>query len=137
MRGTILSPAYPKNYSNNLNCTWWILAQVKENVRLVIEEFDLAEGDYLTIIDGNQSIAQLTGRSLPFRRKFRSQTNTIIVMFVSDNSLGSKGFQLKYTRLLSGKSTLGRLHTIIEQSFFKCPQLNLSRCHSSLHKYRL
>lgn len=133
MRGSILSPAYPENYPNNLNCTWWILAQAKEDVRLVIEEFDLAEGDYLTILDGNQSIAQLTGRSLPLRRKFRSHTNTLMVMFVSDNSLGSKGFQLKYTRLLSGESTLGMLHTLIEQLFFKCTQLNLSRYHSSLH----
>jgi len=138
VQGTILSPVYPENYPNNLNCTWQILAQVGEDVKVVIEEFNLAEGDSLTIIDGNHPIAQLTGRSLPFMRKFRSHTNTVIIMFVSgDSSPGGKGFKLKYSRHLSGQSTLGMLHTLIEQSFFKCPQLNLSRYHSSLHRYHL
>lgn len=85
-------------------------------MKVVIEELDLAENDYLTIIDGNQSIAHLTG-SILSNRKFRSNTNTMIVTFVTDNSLVSKGFQLKYTRLLAGKSTLGKLYTLIDQSY--------------------
>ena len=119
MRGSILSPAYPENYPNSLNCTWQILAQAKEDVKIVIKEFDLAENDYLTIIDGNHTLAHLTGmRSLTLKRKFRSRTNTLIVVFVSDNSLAGKGFWLKYTRHVAGENALGKLPTLIEQSFF-------------------
>lgn len=111
-QGRLFSPNFPSNYPNNLFCTWRISAQDGEEVKVVIEEIGLAENDTLTIIDGNSSsqnlLTKLTVNAGESRRKFRSKSNTMTIILVTDDSGNDKGFQLKFTKHLAGENTRGK-----------------------------
>ena len=109
-QGRLYSPNFPLNYPDKLLCTWRIIARTGEEVKVVIEEINLAQHDVLTIIDGNSSspkvLARLTGDTSP-RRRYRSKSHVMTIILVTDDNGTGKGFKLKYTKHLAGENTLG------------------------------
>ena len=105
-QGHLSSPNFPSNYSENLFCAWRITGRVGEEVRVVIEEMSLAQNDTLTVVDGNSpSSPNLFTDST--RRRFRSKSHTVTIIFTTDAHVNDKGFKLKYTKHLAGEKTLG------------------------------
>ena len=54
-QGLLWSPNFPNHYPDNLTCTWRIIGQPDEIIKLTIEELDLLENDTLVIFDGNST----------------------------------------------------------------------------------
>ena len=56
--GTILSPNYPEEYGNNLNCVWLIISEPGSRIHLLFSDFDLEpQFDWLVVKDeGNYSL---------------------------------------------------------------------------------
>lgn len=99
-KGIIKSPGYPNIYPSGVNCTWHIVAQQGQLIRLVFDSFYLdfhynCTNDYLEIYDvvDQISLGRYCGRSIP-----PSLTNlhSIKVMFVSDSALAHEGFSIQY-----------------------------------------
>lgn len=50
--GTILSPNYPEEYGNNLNCVWLIISEAGSRIHLLFSDFDLEpQFDWLVVKD--------------------------------------------------------------------------------------
>lgn len=50
--GTILSPNYPEEYGNNLNCVWLIISEPGSRIHLLFSDFDLEpQFDWLVVKD--------------------------------------------------------------------------------------
>lgn len=112
-QGHLSSPNFPLHYPDKLFCTWRIIARAGEEVNILTKVISLAQNDSLTIIDGNSSspnvLARLTG-DISVRRNYRSKSHTVTIVLVTDSSKNGKGFQLKYSKYLAGKNTLGKWH---------------------------
>ena len=105
-QGHLSSPNFPSNYSDNLSCVWRIIARAGEEVRVVIEKMSLAQNDTLTIIDGN-SLSSPNLLTDSNKKRFRSKSPTMTIIFASNAHMNEKGFKLKYTKHLAGEKTLG------------------------------
>ena len=46
--GYIMSPNYPQQYENNLDCRWTIKAPVENIITLTLSEFDIENEDKLS-----------------------------------------------------------------------------------------
>ncbi|XP_055859671.1 mucin-like protein isoform X2 [Biomphalaria glabrata] len=99
--GTVMSPNFPQNYSDNAYCDWTILSnEIGAVVIINMTEYDV-EGcpyDYLTLYDGNDT----SGRQLgPFCKEMPgliiSSGGAMHLVFVSDGSETRKGFRGTYT----------------------------------------
>lgn len=54
--GTILSPNYPEEYGNNLNCVWLIISEPGSRIHLLFSDFDLEpQFDWLVVKDEGMS----------------------------------------------------------------------------------
>uniref|UniRef100_A0A2H8TEF1 Cubilin n=1 Tax=Melanaphis sacchari TaxID=742174 RepID=A0A2H8TEF1_9HEMI len=99
--GKIVSPNYPANYPNNLKCNYTISAPGK-NIELTFKSFQL-EGskcryDNLTIYDKfddqtKHIIGSYCGDNIPKTLKF---LNSVMMIFMTDYSVGKKGFEIYY-----------------------------------------
>lgn len=50
--GTILSPNYPEEYGNNMNCVWLIISEPGSRIHLLFSDFDLEpQFDWLVVKD--------------------------------------------------------------------------------------
>uniref|UniRef100_G3UUU4 CUB and Sushi multiple domains 1 n=1 Tax=Meleagris gallopavo TaxID=9103 RepID=G3UUU4_MELGA len=50
--GIILSPNYPEEYGNNMNCVWLIISEPGSRIHLIFNDFDVEpQFDYLTVKD--------------------------------------------------------------------------------------
>lgn len=104
--GAIASPRYPALYPVNQNCSWIIRAKEPFNhVTLSFTDFGL-EANYLNcshdavvIRDGDNYQAPAVGRycgtELPLPTT--SFSNALVVNFISDSSVSSKGFRATYS----------------------------------------
>ncbi len=93
------SPYYPKNYINNLNCTWVINVDIGSIIILSLDDFSTQnDNDYVEVFDGssarNQSVGKFSGSSKP--SNLISSLNSLTVYFRTDGSVVSKGFFAKY-----------------------------------------
>ena len=50
--GTITSPGFPKNYYNNIDCTWLIRVPVDEQIKIHFLSFDVGFFSYSTATQG-------------------------------------------------------------------------------------
>ncbi|KAL5234243.1 hypothetical protein ACI65C_001653 [Semiaphis heraclei] len=102
--GKIVSPNYPAKYSNNMNCNYTI-SSPGDNIELTFKSFDL-EGsncryDNLTIYDKigkfddqtKHAIGTYCGNHSPNTFTF---VNSVMMIFMSDSSIGKKGFEIHY-----------------------------------------
>ena len=97
--GYIMSPNYPQQYENNLDCRWTVKAPVEHIITLTIDEFHTSTypiNDKLYIHDGTNIqgllLRTLSGfESLPFS----STGKAIYLKFSTDTWDTEKGFKIK------------------------------------------
>ena len=104
--GIITSPSYPGDYGDNHNCSWKIMASTGNRVKLVIHHMDIESGtncpyDYIQIqnavILGSRVLPGRLCGSLTSNSTFSSYNETLIVRFVTDGYITSRGFIGTYT----------------------------------------
>ncbi|XP_052259358.1 deleted in malignant brain tumors 1 protein-like, partial [Dreissena polymorpha] len=102
--GVITSPNFPLNYSNKVHCTWSINAQEASRINVnftdfAIESADLCRFDYLELFNGpnasSLSIGKYCGTVPPMG--FKSQLNSVHIVFSTNNDVSYKGFRMTYT----------------------------------------
>ncbi|KAK3553354.1 hypothetical protein QTP70_002432 [Hemibagrus guttatus] len=97
--GVLLSPNYPANYDNNHECIYRIHTDNGKGIQLMASDFQLRDGDFLQIYDGQDSSSRLLGN---FTRSemsniINSTSNHLWIEFNSNGTGTSKGFKLIYT----------------------------------------
>ncbi|KAK7483333.1 hypothetical protein BaRGS_00025393, partial [Batillaria attramentaria] len=102
--GTIQSPNYPANYSNDQECVYVISRPEGERITLTFEDFDLEGGsrcefDSLLIRDGSSENSPVIGRYCGTQNLTEKLSfgNALWLKFESDTSDTRKGFTAKYT----------------------------------------
>ena len=109
LNGTVQSPKEGSSYPPYLNCDWFITVPEGNIVKLYFDSFELdwssgCVGDYLEVIDGNNSNGKSIGRFCGFDfyahpESIRSSGRYVLVRFRSDRlSAGFEdGFKLTFT----------------------------------------
>jgi hypothetical protein len=82
-------------YNQNTFCNWNIQPQGADSVSIQFLEFDVADGDYVRVMDANsnQIIADFNGNTVP--EPFSVQSDNITITFRSYNNR-AQGWKLKY-----------------------------------------
>ncbi|XP_067663222.1 cubilin-like isoform X2 [Haliotis asinina] len=99
----IISPGYPNNYANGLDCQWTINAPIGRTVTVKLLSLDLENvpscvNDYLLFRDGTTTNARQLAKICEQRSTpIVSSSNHMTIMFHSDSSLTGGGFRLQYT----------------------------------------
>uniref|UniRef100_A0A8C4QEE5 CUB and Sushi multiple domains 3 n=1 Tax=Eptatretus burgeri TaxID=7764 RepID=A0A8C4QEE5_EPTBU len=102
--GVILSPNYPEDYGDNVNCVWLIVAPPDKRVHLLLRDFDVElQFDFLTVKSGERAdtpvLVTFTGPQTSVH--LASPGNILRLEFQSDQSVPRRGFNITY-------STFGR-----------------------------
>uniref|UniRef100_A0A4W3J774 CUB and Sushi multiple domains 3a n=1 Tax=Callorhinchus milii TaxID=7868 RepID=A0A4W3J774_CALMI len=60
--GVVLSPNYPEEYGNNMNCVWLIITETESRIHLIFNDFDVEpQFDYLTVKDDGMADSTVLG----------------------------------------------------------------------------
>lgn len=106
LKGTIQSPGYPGNYSDDLDCVWFISAPAGYRVTVTFQMFNLQpaqnetcqKSDHVQIQDGgaedSPSLGVHCGSDVPARR--RTFSNVMRFRFTADGDLTATGFLVSY-----------------------------------------
>ncbi|XP_074612298.1 uncharacterized protein LOC141866665 isoform X6 [Acropora palmata] len=113
--GTFRSPNYPRKYPNGQLCSWNIMVNSTQRIRLIFTDFDLQEDrgtDSVTVYDGVDETGKMLGvffgGNLPSEEGIISSSNTLFVMFQSDKNGSFKGFSASYIAVrIEDKSVSG------------------------------
>jgi len=100
--GLLTSPNHPSEYSNNVDCDFFIKGLVGETVTLSFSAFDIENHsscayDALEIYDGDNTgalLAKLCGSTIP--SSITTSSNTMYVRFTTDGSVTRTGFSASY-----------------------------------------
>ncbi|XP_063985313.1 cubilin homolog [Diachasmimorpha longicaudata] len=101
--GAITSPAWPRRYAFDRECTWIIEAPTKMQIKLVVDSFHMESSsdcryDYLEIRNGAHSTSPLIGKycgdDIP--ATINSFTNFLYLKFKSDGSISGRGFEITW-----------------------------------------
>jgi len=101
--GTILSPNFPSNYGDNMNCEYRITVTDTNLVVMLSFTTFITEQSYdtLTLYDGFEAtatiIARLSGNNV-VGRSFYSSGNTMRAVFSSDSSVNMMGYNGTYSQ---------------------------------------
>ncbi|MBZ3891922.1 Cubilin [Sciurus carolinensis] len=102
--GIIKSPGHPSIYPSGVNCTWHILVQPGQLIRLMFDKFYLefhynCTKDYLEVYDTGSGtfLGRFCGKSIP--PSLTSSTNSIMLIFVADADLAYEGFSITYEEI--------------------------------------
>ncbi|XP_055859668.1 cubilin-like isoform X2 [Biomphalaria glabrata] len=104
--GSLTSPGYPLGYENNVLCEWRIIASVNNRLYISFSDFSLEAHstciwDYVDIYDeslsGSKRLGHFCGNALS--NYIESSTNTLRVVFRTDGSVTSRGFQADFGTL--------------------------------------
>ncbi|KAM4748032.1 procollagen C-endopeptidase enhancer 1 [Rhinophrynus dorsalis] len=104
-QGSISTPNWPENnYPSGVSCSWHIVAPKDMVIELTFGKFDIEADsycryDYLAVFNGgetdkNQQIGRFCGDSPP--KSIYSDSNEMLVQFVSDLSVTADGFEVSY-----------------------------------------
>ncbi|MBN3309505.1 CSMD1 protein, partial [Amia calva] len=98
--GIILSPNYPDEYGNNMNCVWLIIAEPGSRIHLIFSDFDVEpQFDYLTVKDDGileaTTFGTFSGKDVP--SQIASNGHIMRLEFQSDHSNTGRGFNITYT----------------------------------------
>ncbi|XP_048865206.1 CUB and sushi domain-containing protein 1-like isoform X4 [Brienomyrus brachyistius] len=98
--GIILSPNYPDEYGNNMNCVWLIIAEPGSRIHLIFSDFDVEpQFDYLTVKDDGMpeptTFGTFSGKDVP--SQIASNGHIMRLEFQSDHSNTGRGFNITYT----------------------------------------
>ncbi|GCB63420.1 hypothetical protein scyTo_0000154 [Scyliorhinus torazame] len=106
--GIVLSPNYPEEYGNNMNCVWLIIAEPASRIHLIFNDFDIEpQFDYLTIKDDGTAdsavLGTFSGDVVP--SQLASNGHITRLEFQSDHSTTGRGFNITYTTPCGGHLT--------------------------------
>ncbi|XP_035867009.1 CUB and sushi domain-containing protein 1 [Phyllostomus discolor] len=98
--GVILSPNYPEEYGNNMNCVWLIISEPGSRVHLIFNDFDVEpQFDFLAVKDDGGSdvtvLGTFSGNEVP--SQLASSGHVVRLEFQSDHSTTGRGFNITYT----------------------------------------
>lgn len=98
--GIILSPNYPEEYGNNMNCVWLIIAEPGNRIHVIFSDFELEpQFDYLIVKDDGMpeptTFGTFSGKDVP--SQIASNGHIMRLEFQSDHSNTGKGFNITYT----------------------------------------
>lgn len=98
--GIILSPNYPEEYGNNMNCVWLVIAAPGNRVHLIFHDFDVEpQFDFLAVKDDGASevtvLGTFSGNEVP--AQLASSGHVVRLEFQSDHSTTGRGFNITYT----------------------------------------
>ncbi|XP_058522650.1 CUB and sushi domain-containing protein 1 [Ochotona princeps] len=98
--GIILSPNYPEEYGNNMNCVWLIISEPGSRIHLVFNDFDVEpQFDFLAVKDDGISditvLGTFSGNEVP--AQLASSGHVVRLEFQSDHSTTGRGFNITYT----------------------------------------
>ncbi|KAH3692443.1 hypothetical protein DPMN_194284 [Dreissena polymorpha] len=114
--GIITSPNYPQDYDHDDACAWVINAPEGSRINVELTDFAMETHpqclfDYLELFNGpyasSPSIGKFCGTVPP--RGFKSQSNSVRIVFFTDFSMSARGFRLTYS--FSTQGCGGLLHT--------------------------
>lgn len=98
--GYIISPGYPNEYPDNKECVWVLHSDNNSKIQLRFKDFHIQTGDntdYVAVYDGPDKASNLIRRFGELdQRVIESSSNYLTVVFHSDSSIGSKGFNFTY-----------------------------------------
>ena len=111
-KGGFHSPNYPQQYPDNQYCSWRITVSPSHQVYLLFTSFTLqAENntDAVYVYDGDSETGEVLGvfyGSDPHSKGIYSSSNSLLVIFKSDNNSSYTGFKAVYHSInCSGKLT--------------------------------
>ncbi len=92
--GIILSPNYPEEYGNNMNCVWLIIAEPGNRIHLIFSDFELEpQFDYLIVKDDGMpeptTFGTFSGKDVP--SQIASNGHIMRLEFQSDHSNTGRG----------------------------------------------
>ncbi|XP_075413304.1 CUB and sushi domain-containing protein 1 [Tenrec ecaudatus] len=98
--GIILSPNYPEEYGNNMNCVWLIISEPGSRIHLIFNDFDVEpQFDFLAVKDDGISdvtvLGTFSGNEVP--SQLASSGHIARLEFQSDHSTTGRGFNITYT----------------------------------------
>uniref|UniRef100_A0A4W3JM00 CUB domain-containing protein n=1 Tax=Callorhinchus milii TaxID=7868 RepID=A0A4W3JM00_CALMI len=98
--GMVLSPNYPEEYGNNMNCVWLIITETESRIHLIFNDFDVEpQFDYLTVKDDGMAdstvLGTFSGDDMP--SQLASNGHVARLEFQSDHSTTGRGFNITYT----------------------------------------
>ncbi|XP_054992155.1 CUB and sushi domain-containing protein 1 isoform X1 [Sorex araneus] len=98
--GVILSPNYPEEYGNNMNCVWLIIAELGSRIHLIFNDFDVEpQFDFLAVKEDSVSevtvLGTFSGNEVP--PQLASSGHIVRLEFQSDHSTTGRGFNITYT----------------------------------------
>ncbi|XP_055145238.2 CUB and sushi domain-containing protein 1 isoform X2 [Symphalangus syndactylus] len=98
--GIILSPNYPEEYGNNMNCVWLIISEPGSRIHLIFNDFDVEpQFDFLAVKDDGISditvLGTFSGNEVP--SQLASSGHIVRLEFQSDHSTTGRGFNITYT----------------------------------------
>ncbi|XP_012879669.1 PREDICTED: CUB and sushi domain-containing protein 1-like [Dipodomys ordii] len=98
--GIILSPNYPEEYGNNMNCVWLIISEPGSRIHLIFNDFDVEpQFDFLAVKDDGLSditvLGTFSGNEVP--AQLASSGHVVRLEFQSDHSTTGRGFNITYT----------------------------------------
>ncbi|KAI2657514.1 CUB and sushi domain-containing protein 1 [Labeo rohita] len=99
-QGVLLSPNYPANYDNNHECIYRIETDRGKGIQITATTFQLHEGDFLKVYDGQDSSSRLLGNFTKNDMSdviLNSTSNHLWMEFNSNGTGTSKGFKLSYS----------------------------------------
>ncbi|XP_006159809.2 LOW QUALITY PROTEIN: cubilin [Tupaia chinensis] len=107
--GTLKSPGWPDNYSNNMDCTIVLTAPQNHTISLFFHSFGIEDSsdcrhDFLEVRDGRNGSSPLLGTYcgtlLP--NPVFSQSHELYLRFKSDHAISSHGYEILWTSSPSG-----------------------------------
>ncbi|KAJ8276925.1 hypothetical protein GJAV_G00069430 [Gymnothorax javanicus] len=139
--GYIMSPNYPGNYPQNIDCVWILSVPNGEAVQLDFEDQFYIEPtngcpfDYLELRDGasfdDEVIARLCGNDLPSTQ--RSTGNAMTVRFRTDTSVTHQGFKARFSIATCGGTYTGQSGNIHSPGYPSANYPDGSSCEWYLH----
>ncbi|XP_063297188.1 CUB and sushi domain-containing protein 1 [Pelobates fuscus] len=98
--GIVLSPNYPEEYGNNMNCIWLIISEPGSRIHLIFNDFDIEpQFDYVAVKDEGISelpaLGTFSGNEVP--SQIASNSHIVRLEFQSDHSTTGRGFNITYT----------------------------------------
>ncbi|CAK8681154.1 cubilin-like [Clavelina lepadiformis] len=97
--GTLVSPGFPHNNLNNINCSWTIATVRGQVLKINFDSISLKEDqkcrhEYVTIVDGGNRHT-FCGKEIP--GKYTSQSNSVVIKFQVDNNDPGGSFKLSWS----------------------------------------
>uniref|UniRef100_A0A672KJI4 Procollagen C-endopeptidase enhancer 2-like n=1 Tax=Sinocyclocheilus grahami TaxID=75366 RepID=A0A672KJI4_SINGR len=113
-QGTIKTPNWPENnYPAGISCSWLITVEPEMVIEVKFDKFDLESDtycrfDYVAFFNGGEKddsrrIGKYCGDTAP--QNIITNSNALLVQFVSDLSVTSDGFMASYTSIPRGLHT--------------------------------